>query len=52
MGKPTQDEDIIFYTGRKIINQEGYNNLVNSNPFCVGCNFGSYFPLYRCKQVC
>ena len=46
------DEDTIFYTGRKIVDQEGYNALVNNNPYCVGCTFGSYFPLYRCKQFC
>lgn len=46
------DEDTIFYTGRKIIDNEGYNILVSNNPYCVGCTFGHYFPLYRCKQVC
>lgn len=46
------DNDTIFYTGRKIIDHEGYNILVNSNPYCIGCTFGNYFPLYRCKQAC
>lgn len=46
------DEDTIFYTGRKIIDKEGYDILVSNNPYCAGCTFGNYFPLYRCNQIC
>ena len=46
------DVDLIFYTGRKIIDEGSYNTLVNHNPYCVGCLHGNYFPLYRCKQYC
>ena len=46
------DEDTTFYTGRKIIDQQSYNILVGTNPYCIGCTFGNYFPLYRCKKVC
>lgn len=46
------DEDLIFYTGRKIIDLAEYNKLVNNNPYCKGCLHGNYFPLYRCRQYC
>lgn len=44
------EEDLIFYTGRKIIDEVGYNNLVQNNPTCQDGSEGNYFPLYRYKQ--
>ena len=47
------DEDVIFYTGRKIIDKEVYKKLVIShNPLSIGCKITSFFPLYRCQQKC
>jgi len=44
------EEDLIFYTGRKIIDEDGYNNLVLNNPACQAGEDGNYFPLYRYKK--
>lgn len=46
------DIDTIFYTGRKILNEKVYEILNAKNPYCIGCTFFNYFPLYRCKQAC
>tara|TARA_R100001369_G_scaffold87500_1_gene123114 strand:+ start:3455 stop:4540 length:1086 start_codon:yes stop_codon:yes gene_type:complete len=43
------DTDAIFYTGRKIIDKEGYNTLVSNNPNCSVDDFQNYFPIYRLK---
>lgn len=43
------DEDPIFYTGRKIVDEKNYNHLVKGCHYCVDCNSENFFPLYRCK---
>ena len=48
-----KDDDVIFYTGRKIINKKIYNNLIkeikvdytNVNDFVSNSN--TYFPIYK-----
>lgn len=49
-----KDDDVIFYTGRKIINETIYKELVSkykrileSKPNNVNKHMGSYFPEYR-----
>ena len=44
------DEDLVFYTGRKIIDESIYTDLVNNSPYCADCINTNYFPLYRCRQ--
>ncbi|MGJ8734892.1 MAG: NeuD/PglB/VioB family sugar acetyltransferase [Cellulophaga sp.] len=43
-----KDEDVIFYTGRKIIDEDAYTllskNIINSKKYDENCNF---FPIYR-----
>lgn len=43
-----KDEDVVFYTGRKIINEDVYallsKNVINSKKYDENCNF---FPIYR-----
>ncbi|GAA4231950.1 hypothetical protein GCM10022291_05550 [Postechiella marina] len=46
-----KDEDVTFYTGRKIVNPKIYETLISAiNPECVGKsleNKSIYFPLYK-----
>lgn len=49
------DDDVIFYTGRKILNQSTYNNLVEEVKFTSAMadikDSKIYFPLYRQKSI-
>ena len=45
-----KDQDYTFYTGRKILNKEIYNALVQSNPVASKSATNEFFPLYRYKQ--
>jgi uncharacterized NAD(P)/FAD-binding protein YdhS len=43
-----KDDDIMFYTGRKIINHEVYDQLCeNNNEDCAKIHKEDFFPLYR-----
>lgn len=45
-----KDRDTMFYTGRKIINLEIYNNLVVNNPHATKTLSTTFFPLYRYNE--
>ncbi|MCF6295267.1 MAG: GNAT family N-acetyltransferase [Flavobacteriaceae bacterium] len=52
-----KDEDVIFYTGRKVINQEAYHNLIkqitvdySSVNTLIG-NSNVYFPIYKKNAI-
>ena len=45
-----KDEDLTFYTGRKILNPAIYNKLVDHNPDASKSDPSAFFPLYRYKQ--
>ncbi|MEX0290751.1 MAG: GNAT family N-acetyltransferase [Flavobacteriaceae bacterium] len=47
-----KDEDLVFHTGRKILNQQIYKELFEINPFCVDCPVTFFFPKYRCNELC
>jgi hypothetical protein len=44
------DLDVIFYTGRKIINKKLYDLFSSLNPSCNDCINNDYFPEYRCSH--
>jgi hypothetical protein len=46
-----KDEDWIFYTGRKIVNNNVYNILVSQTKVSEDCYLTNFFPLYRCRQL-
>ena len=46
-----KDDDIIFYTGRKILDHAVYMELYEINPFCVDCPVTFFFPKYRCNEL-
>ena len=45
-----KDRDLIFYTGRKILNKEIYNNLAQNNPNASKSLAKEFFPLYRYRE--
>ena len=47
-----KDEDIMFHTGRKILDQKIYKELFEINPFCIDCPVTFFFPKYRCNELC
>ncbi len=42
-----KDNDVIFYTGRKVLDKEAYNRLVKETRSDLLANRANYFPLYR-----
>lgn len=44
------DLDVIFYTGRKIIDKKRYDFFSSLNSPCADCIHNDFFPKYRCKH--
>ena len=45
-----KDRDQTFYTGRKILNDIIYNELVQNNPKAIESDSKDFFPLYRYRE--